>query len=41
MKVIFNALAIVQVWELIFENDAHKIVSKRGWIVLKSFKHKR
>ena len=34
VKIIFNALSIVQVWESIFENDAHNIVSKRGWIFL-------
>jgi len=31
MKRFWNALSIVQAWKAIFENDAHEIVSCKGW----------
>jgi hypothetical protein len=33
-NLLWNSFALSIVWNFMFENDAHHIVSKRGWYML-------
>ena len=40
-KLLWNTFALSIVWDFLFENDCHHIVSKRGWEVLQEIDKQR